>query len=285
MDGQVFPHGGDRDPGGLATGEAELPGRDAAERDGAHAAGVSGLQAGAVARAEGRDVGVGDPGRDHRSHRVDDAVAGEVVSPGDDRSADGLPAPPHDPLALETELHPGICVDRVVDAPVAGDEASQHAAVRSVDYRPAAERGDVPLPQGDAVAVLQVVRVRHAATGEQPAQVVVLDAEDLLRCGQRAPDVHQGADERPSPGMVIRDRDPRPDVVGEPADQEPLLLFDGHVAHTDLRTAPDGHTDRQFPHLRQLTRSILNGTDEVSMQDCGQGSRHDPHPSQRSVIS
>ena len=285
MDGQVFPHGGDRDPGGLAAGEAELPGRDAAERDRAHAVGVGGLQAGAVARAEGRDVGVGDLGRDHRTHRVDDAVAGEVVRPGDDRPADSSLASPHDPLALETELHPGICVDRVVYAPVTGDEASQHAAVRGVDYRPAAERGDVPLPQGDAVAVLQVVRVRHAATGEEPAQVVVLDAEDLVRCGQRAPDVHQGAEERPPPGMVVRDRDPRPDVVGETADQEPLLLFHGHAAHTDLRTAPDGHADKQFPHLRQLACSILKGTDEASMQDCGHGPRQDPHPSQRSVIS
>lgn len=41
----------------------------------------------------------------------------------------------------------------------------------------------------------------------------------------------------------------------------------------------------QFPHLRQLARTMRNGTADESMHDWGQASRHAPQPSQEAVIS
>ena len=41
--------------------------------------------------------------------------------------------PPHEGVALEAELDPGIGVDGVVDAPVAGHETTQQGGVRGVD--------------------------------------------------------------------------------------------------------------------------------------------------------
>ena len=41
----------------------------------------------------------------------------------------------------------------------------------------------------------------------------------------------------------------------------------------------------QLPHLRQLRSVIMYGITQVSMQDCGQTSRHLPQPVHASVIT
>ena len=74
--------------------------------------------------------------------------AGQVVGAGHLRRSRWLfmPLSFHQLVALHAQLHPGIRVDGVVDAMMAGNPAPQHLRIRGVHNAVNGKRGDVAEP-------------------------------------------------------------------------------------------------------------------------------------------
>ena len=131
----------------------KFAGRDAAERDAFDGVLLCERQTGAVARREKRPVSVGKPAAHDRADSVQDAAAGQVEGRCDLGVARFLGAPLlcHDFGAGGSELHTGIGVNGIVDAAVIRVKAAEQAAVCGVYDRIAFQRGDIALPQIQAV--------------------------------------------------------------------------------------------------------------------------------------
>ena len=100
---------------------------------------------------------------------MQDIAAGQVEGRRDFCPAGFLLVPlrPHQFSAGQPKLYTGEGMDGIVDAAVAGDEASQHLTVGRIDDRIAAQGGNISLPKIDAFLHLpQVGKLGNPLTAD-----------------------------------------------------------------------------------------------------------------------
>lgn len=145
-----------------------------------------------------------------RSHGVYDIFAGEVVGLGDLCGASRLGGAlgTHQLCTFLPKLDPGIGMDAVVYAGVAGDVAPGHTAVRCVHDGIAFKQGDVPPPKFDPGAYFRDGGlVRDPFFRQGPPEVIVLGPDELLRCGSGRTYVHKRTQQPALIFFILRDVD------------------------------------------------------------------------------
>ena len=128
------------------------------------------------------------------ANRVDHIITGEIIG---GRNL-GLPGgffkslPIHDLSALQTELHPGIGVDAVINTVMARLVAAGHATICRIDDSPTIQRSNVSTPEIDSILKRgQFRQPGNLLCCQFSLQIGILHFKKSLADGSRMTNIHQ----------------------------------------------------------------------------------------------
>ena len=184
----------DRDPRGDVVRKMKLSRADTAERDAVQTVLHRCVETGEITAFEKLAVFLSEPAADDGSHCVDHIFARQVKSRCDFcLSCRFLVALRfHQFIAGVPELYPGIGVDGVVDAAVAGIEATEHLRIGGVDDGVASQCGDVALPKIDTLLHRQKISdIGNALARSFLLQILILHTHEILADRRGHTDIEQ----------------------------------------------------------------------------------------------